>query len=75
MLTQLSLSIFVLGTPPFFSPYAAGISKMVDGQLAILDHGLTFRKEPCCGVDRSLYTGLGMPTFGILFNERERFLI
>lgn len=46
-----------------------------DGEEAILDHEVTLRKEPCCGADRSHYTGLGLPTFGILFHDRNAFLV
>lgn len=48
---------------------------MADGQVATLDHEVTLRKEPCGGADRSHYTGLGLPTFGILFHDRDAFLV
>lgn len=44
---------------------------MADGQVAVFDNEVTLRKEPSCGADRSPYTGLGLPTFGILFSERD----
>lgn len=48
---------------------------MADCQVAVLDHKVTLRKEPCCGADRSHHHGLGLSTFGILFHERDTFLV
>lgn len=53
----------------FFSLCCQEFQMTADGQVAILDLEVTLRKEPYCGADRSLYIGLGLPTFGILFSE------
>lgn len=57
MLTPLGLPILSL----LFM--LTGIQMRTDGQVAILDHEVTLRMEPCCGAEE-LYTGLGLPTSG-----------
>ena len=59
----------------FSSSCCQEFQMMADCQVAVLDHKVTLRKEPCCGADRSHHHGLGLPTFGILFHERDTFLV
>lgn len=62
MLTQLDFPILSLPS----SLCCQEFQMMTDGQVAILDHAVTLKMEPCYGAEE-LYTDLGLPTSGIIF--------